>query len=359
MNETIVHALAACCIALAAEAAAAAAASDAENDRLDAASREQGACSATASLLASACALEGGDDHLVARAKCLNVADARERAECQQQARTERGSKRSLCKAQFELRRAACKLLGEAGYDPAWEAGRFDADFRRLSNPNPYFPLGIGQRWVFLGEGERNTVEVIDATKAIEGVTCIVVRDLVYADGKLKEATDDWYAAARDGSTWYCGEEVKDYEVFRGDRPRRPELVSHDGSFKHGVERDKAGVIMPAQPKVGQVYLEEFSLANAEDISQILSIDYRFGGGGTLDRFVPGELAQRLCGNGDCVVTKNWSLLEPGAYALKYYARGIGFFLEIKPDEGTAIQLVECNFDARCASLPQPQVPRR
>jgi hypothetical protein len=33
----------------------------------------------------------------------------------------------------------------------------------------------------------------------------------------LKEATDDWSAAGCDGSTWYCGEEVKDYEVFEGD----------------------------------------------------------------------------------------------------------------------------------------------
>jgi hypothetical protein len=38
----------------------------------------------------------------------------------------------------------------------------------------------------------------------------------------------------------------------------------------------------------------------------------------------------------------------------KYFAPGIGGFLEVKPDEGEISQLVECNFDARCASLPTP-----
>ncbi len=69
---------------------------------------------------------------------------------------------------------------------------------------------------------------------------------------------------------------------------------------------------------------------------------------------MPRDLALRLCGNRDCVVTKNYSLLEPGVYALKYYARGIGFFLETKPLEGTRLQLTECNFDARCVALPAP-----
>ncbi len=132
------------------------------------------------------------------------------------------------------------------------------------------------------------------------------------------------------------------------------ELVSRDGSFKHGVDGDKAGLIMPARPRAGMVYLEEFSLGNAEDVSQVLSANYAFGGGGALDQLVPRDLALRLCGNRDCVVTKNYSLLEPGIYALKYYARGIGFFLETKPLEGKNLQLVECNFDARCVALPRP-----
>jgi hypothetical protein len=314
--------------------------------------RDRGYCTATAKLIYNACGFEARDDLMLAKAKCINLSDANQRGKCLADAREALREAGASCRAQLEGRRAACAVLGEGRYDPPFTPDRFDSDFRQLSNPNPYFPLGIGNRWVYLGEGERNVVEVANETKNIEGVTCIVLRDVVYQDGQLKEATDDWYAAGRDGSTWYCGEEVKDYASFDGDAPKRPELISRDGSFKHGVDGDKAGLIMPARPRAGQVYLEEFSLGNAEDVSEILSATYAFGAGGALDQLVPRDLALRLCGNRDCVVTKNFSLLEPGIYALKYYARGIGFFLETKPLEGQRLQLTECNFDARCVALP-------
>jgi hypothetical protein len=349
MKLSVMSAAALAGIALALAAAAVPARDD---DDDDAEPRDRGYCTATAKLLFSACGFEARDDQLVARAKCINLSDARERAQCLADARDARIEAGKTCRAQLDGRRAACAVLGESRYDPPFTPDRFDADFRQLSNPNPYFPLGIGNRWVYLGGGERNVVEVTNETKRIEGVTCVVLRDFVYQDGRLKEATDDWYAAGRDGSTWYCGEEVKDYSSFEGDVPRLPELIDIKGSFKHGVNGDKAGIIMPARPRAGQVYLEEFSLGNAEDVSEVLSTSYAHGGG-ALDNLVPRDLALRLC-NRDCVVTKNYSLLEPGVYALKYYARGIGFFLEIKPLEGQRLQLVECNFDARCAALPAP-----
>lgn len=118
---------------------------------------------------------------------------------------------------------------------------------------------------------------------------------------------------------------------------------------------DRAGVIFQATPKVGQVYLEEFSLGNAEDATEILSINYAYGKNRELDELMPRQLAERFCANGDCIVTKNYSLLEPGVFARKYYARGIGMFFEVKPDEGTFIQLVNCNFDARCQGLGAPE----
>jgi hypothetical protein len=324
-----------------------------DDDDNDADVPERGFCSSTARLLFQACGSEADDDRLVAKAKCINLADASERKLCLSEARSTRADASQACRAQLDWRRAACTRLGEARYDPAFSADRFDADFRQLSNPNPYFPLGIGHHWEYLGGNERNAIDVTSETKSVEGITCVVLRDLVYVDGRLKEATDDWYAAGRDGSTWYCGEEVKDYDSFAGDLPRRPELVSISGSFKHGRNGDKAGIIMPTLPRPGQVYLEEFSLGNAEDVSEILSVNYAYGANPELDRLVPRDLALRMC-NRDCVVTKNISLLEPGAYALKYYARGIGFFLEIKPQDASRLQLVGCNFDPRCVALPAP-----
>lgn len=332
--------------ALAAAAFGSAAAAGADADPSDGAT-----CSATAALLHSACGYEGRDDYFVAKAKCINLADAGRRARCLAQAVGAKAAGVKACQAQLDWRRASCAVLGEARYDPPFDPRDFDPDFGHPSNPNPYFPLLPGNRWEYQGAGELNQVEVTSETKRIAGVTCIVVRDLVYVEGLLVEATDDWFAAGRDGSAWYCGEEVKDYASYPGDRPKRPELISIDGSFKHGREGDKAGLIMPAQPRAGQAWREEFSLGNAEDVTEVLSATYAYGADPGLDAHVPAELAQRMCSGADCVVTRNYSLLEPDAYALKYYARGIGFFLEVKPDDGETLQLVECNFDPRCAGL--------
>lgn len=312
----------------------------------------QEACSDTVSLLHEACIDQAEADRGVGRATCLNLRGAQARQDCRDDAAKSHDKAVAECRSQRDWRRASCAAVGEQRYDPKVDPERYDTDYHHLTRPNPYFPLEIGKRWEYRGADELNTVEVTNETKLIEGVTCIVLRDLVYLKGRLHEATDDWFAAAKDGTSWYLGEEVKNYESFKGDKPRRAELVNVSGSFKHGRDGDKGGVIMPASPAVGQVYREEFSLANAEDLAEVLSTTYAYGGGGPLDEFVPPALAQHLCAAVDCVVTKNYSLLEPGVVTRKYYARGIGFFLETVVGDGIDVQLTGCNFDPRCDSLP-------
>jgi hypothetical protein len=310
-------------------------------------------CTSTASALRRACGYDLQDNYWVAIANCTNEPDAVDRAACLDDAASARDEETALCKDQLASRLGACAALGEARYDPEFEPRLFDQDFTRLTHPNRYFPLTIGNRWEYSSATQRNTVEITSDTKLIDEVTCLVTRDLVYEGEKLIEATDDWFAQAKNGNVWYCGEEVKGYEYFDGDRPGTAELVSVDGRFKAGVEGAKPGIIFKASPVVGQTYLEEFSLANAEDIAQVFSVNYSYGEDKELDRLVPRRLAQLLCHH-DCVVTENTSLLEPGVAERKYYAPGIGVFLETDPDSGEVSQLVSCNFDRRCASLPAP-----
>lgn len=309
-------------------------------------------CAGTADLLFAACGHDRLDDYYVASARCLNVSDGGARAKCVDEAKAAREESTQLCQEQRDGRREACSALGQGRYDPAFDPASFD-DPRHPSKPNPFFPLAVGHRWEYRGGDEVDTVEVVDETKLVDGVTCLVVRDVVRVGELDSEATDDWFASSKDGTVWYCGEEVKSYETFDGDAPRRPELVGIDGSFKAGRERDKPGIIFQASPAVGQAYLEEFSLGNAEDATEILSTSYAWGQDPELDRFVPRALAELLCA-GDCVVTRNVSLLEPGVEERKYLARGIGVFLEVDRDEGVAAQLTSCNVDPRCSSLPAP-----
>lgn len=316
-------------------------------------------CSDTAAALNRACGFDLQDNYWVAVAICTNETDPADRKQCFADAATERSDAKTTCREQLAGRLDACAALGEGRYDPPFEPRFFDKDFTRLTAPNRYFPLGIGSRWEYWTgtrgvQSETDVVEILSDTKLIDEVTCIVARDLVsLADGALKEATDDWFAQAKNGDVWYCGEEVKDYETFEGDQPQSPELVSVDGRFKADIEGAKPGIIFKANPIVGQAYLEEFSLANAEDIAQILSRTYQYGEDRELDRLVPRQLAQLLCHH-DCVVTENVSLLEPGIIERKYYAPGIGTFLETNPDSREVTKLVKCNFNSLCASLPAP-----
>ena len=315
--------------------------------------QQPGFCSQTANLLFRACGNEAEDDFLVARAICVNEPEQADRAECNADAEASRDESLQLCQEQLDWRLEGCQLTGEDRYHPEFEPALFNNP-KNPTNPNPYFPLKIGNRWEYVSGSEFNTVEILNETKLIDEVRCIVSHDQVFDNGDLIEDTDDWFAQAKDGNTWYCGEETKTFESFKGDNPRIPELVSIDGTFKAGRDGDEPGIIFLASPTLGQVSREEFSLGNAEDIAQVVSTTYKFGSDPELDQLVPKKLADRFCSVGDCVVTDNRSLLEPGIVERKFYARGIGNFLEVVPDTGEVVQLVNCNFDNRCKNLPQP-----
>jgi hypothetical protein len=311
-------------------------------------------CTPTAKAQLTACRGETTDDYYTATAICLNESNAGDRNQCNHDAVAARDEQSALCDAQYASRKEVCARVGEGRYDPDFDEQNFVSDFAHPGITNPYLPIAIGNTWDYASQTETDHVEVTSDTKLIDDVTCLVVRDQVSEDGTIKEDTDDWFALdRRNGDVWYCGEEVKDYEVFAGDQPEVPELVAIDGSFK--VDRDgaKAGIIVAAAPAAGQFFRQEYSLGNAEDVVDVLETAYVYGKRPELDTLVPKALADHLCGAG-CVVTREFSPLEPDSIERKYYARGIGVFLETAPDTGEVNRLVGCNFDARCASLPQP-----
>lgn len=306
-------------------------------------------CTHTAKLQYSACYAELHDDLYTTLAACLNEPDARD--ECIEEADDERKEGRDSCRDQLEARVAFCDEIGEGPYAPDMSPELFQ-DPRNPSHPNSHFPLDVGNRWVYEEDGERIEIEILDETKRIAGIDCIVYRDTVTDDGLLVEDTDDWFAIRTSGEIVYCGEEVKDYEYFEGDDPEAAELTSIDGHFKAGVELAKSGTAFPADPVAGTSYRQEWDPGNAEDVGKVLSTDYAFGDDPELDEFVPQALAELMCAAGDCVVIQDGSTLETDAFERKYFARGLGKFLEVKPDDGEFVPLVECNFDPRCALLP-------
>jgi len=314
-------------------------------------------CSATGKALLDACGQKVGGDRSNAQALCVNLSQPGPRRDCLLMAAEAAAQGRKLCTDQGNARRDLCSALGEARYEPTWTPADFDADFRHPTHPNRYFPLAIGSRWKYAGSGEVNTAIVLDKTKLIDGVTCIVIHDSVRSGGQLIEDTFDWYALRKTGTVEYCGESSASYQTFDGDVPVEPELVDVHGSWKKGRQGSLAGTQMLGAPVVGAVYRQEFSPNTAEDAARVVSVDYNWGRDATLDRYVPRALAQFLCAANDCVVTSEFTALEPGAVGLKYYAAGIGLFLEVDPSSGETSRLLECNVDPRCAALPALSTP--
>lgn len=189
---------------------------------------------------------------------------------------------------------------------------------------NPYFPLTVGSRWVYEGdddgEVERIEVVVLPERRTVMGISAVVVRDTVTIDGELAEDTYDWYAQDRLGNVWYLGEETAEYEDGQ--------VVSTAGAWEAGVDGAMPGIVMPADPTVGEAYRQEFFVGEAEDLAEVRAVDATE----TVD-------AEPLAG---LLVTREWTPLLPDVVEDKYYAPGTGLVLEVTVRGGDGrIELVE------------------
>src|ERR671916_2146668 len=175
------------------------------------------------------------------------------------------------------------------------------ADFTTTIN-NKDFPLKPGTTFVYEGGAQRGEMTVTSNTKKVMGVQCVVVDDKEWEDGKLIERTYDWFAQDKKGTVWYFGEDTKEYENGK--------VVSTKGSWEAGVDGAKPGIIMPAAPKVGESYRQEYYPGEAMDMARVLSLNASVT--------VP-------YGSFDHVLqTKEWTPLQPGFSEKKYYVRGVG-----------------------------------
>ena len=288
-------------------------------------------CSRTARRIFHSCRVDTREEQHLGIANCINVGDDAERQACRSDVDADREEALEECDDQLDARLELCGQVGEDRYDPDFDPVNFvdPDDIGGAVAPNPYFPLVVGNQWVLENEDETITDTVLNEIKLIEGVRCRVVRDVVEEDGVAIEITDDWYAQDLAGNVWYCGEIAQNFESFEGDDPEVPELVDIDGSFKTGREGAKPGILMLAAPMVGDVYRQEAAYDEAEDVAEVTSIT------GT-------EEVEGASCDGDCVVTRDFTPIEPGHEETKYYAPNVGLILEVD-EEGGRTELVEFN----------------
>jgi hypothetical protein len=167
---------------------------------------------------------------------------------------------------------------------------------------NEYFPMEPGTTFLYEGGAQHSEMSVTSDTKKVMGVECIVVDHREWEGDMLIERTYDWFAQDKEGTVWYFGEDTKEYEEGK--------VVSTKGSWEAGVDGAKPGIIMPAEPKVGQSYHQEYYPGEAMDMARVLSLDASVT--------VP-------YGSFDEVLeTREWTPLQPGFSEKKYYVRGVG-----------------------------------
>src|SRR4051794_7981721 len=208
---------------------------------------------------------------------------------------------------------ALALAAGSAGASGAAPAPAVVADSgftARISNP--YYPLLRGMRWEYRGAKDgrllRDVVRVTGRVQRIDGVPCAVVDDRAWLDGRLAERTTDWYTQDAHGTVWYYGERTAELD-------RRGRVTSREGSWRSGVDGARAGIFMPAVPRVGAAFAQEDDAGHAEDhfriVSRHASVTVPYGSF-----------------NGTALMTREWSPLEPGVRDGKWYIKGIGVVRE-------------------------------
>jgi len=142
----------------------------------------------------------------------------------------------------------------------AQQSQRIDVAMPSFTEPanitNPLFPI-LGQESVLQlgrvdGKPFRAEVALMPDTRIIvwEGqqVETLVSQYAAFLDGRLHEVAYDYYAQADDGSVWYFGEDVFN---FKGGA-----IINTHGTWIAGKD-GPAAMIMPADPRVGDVYRPE------------------------------------------------------------------------------------------------------
>jgi hypothetical protein len=194
--------------------------------------------------------------------------------------------------------------LGSSGGPPASELAPVHGPYAPSIDPasfvrrvdNPFFPLKPGTAYHYEGVRGRtpqtDDAVVLHRTRRVLGIRCTVVRDTVSEHGRAVERTFDWYAQDRHGNVWYMGENSLERSHGR--------FVRASDSWESGVNGAKPGIIMPARPRVGEAYRQEYyPPGEALDEARVVSVT-----------------RHRL-------VTRERSPLEPQVER-KVYVRGLG-----------------------------------
>jgi hypothetical protein len=179
--------------------------------------------------------------------------------------------------------KAQLDAAGLGGLDLAPDSARRDLVAAPFSDStsvtNPLFPISDLHSAILNGHVDgkvfHTETTLLPFTKLIEWTPGQCVRVLVsqymaFLGGRLQETAVDLYAQADDGSVWYLGESVSDYTTDGF-------VLTTEGTWQAGIDGPFA-MIMPSNPRVGDVNRAENIPGNSFEEVQVTKVDQTFDG---------------------------------------------------------------------------------
>jgi len=179
---------------------------------------------------------------------------------------------------------------------------------------NPYLPLAYLKQDILEGtEGaqkvriERTILPNKHKSFTIAGqkIDALVMEDREIKNGELEEVTLDYFAQDDEGTVYYLGEDVDEYENGK--------VKGHSGAWLFGKDTKNPGVIIPAHPKVGHKFKSEDVNKEIHEDDEVVAV---------------GETVSVPAGTYEnCVKVKE--ILADGEIEFKFYAPGVGVVREV------------------------------
>jgi hypothetical protein len=216
--------------------------------------------------------------------------------------------------------------LGDIPLAPA--AARRDlvaAPFSRSTSvTNPLFPISKLSSAILNGRVDGKVFhtettllpfkQIVEWTPG-QCVRVLVSQYMAFLDGRLEETAIDLYAQADDGSVWYLGESVFDYD-------EAGLIFTTDGTWHAGIE-GPAAMIMPSKPRIGDAHRPENIPGNVFEEVRITKLNQTYDG-------PSGKVTGVLVG----IETH-----QDGSLSEKVFAPGYGEFLSTTGDDFEAMAL--------------------
>ena len=153
---------------------------------------------------------------------------------------------------------------------------------------NTFFPFVPGAVTVTIGKVDGKPDIIVDlfltetrvfTTGASGQVEARELQETEFVGGSLIEISHNWFAQADDGTVYYFGETVDEYDDTGA-------IVSHEGSWLVGgptlpsdppetVSVTDPGLFMPATPEIGDVFMPEDAAPAAQEQDTIEAVDLK------------------------------------------------------------------------------------